>query len=161
MDTNGLDGPGCFAQPDKQEESCGIFGIYGPHSDVARLTYFGLFALQHRGQESAGICVSNGGQVACYTRMGLVNQVFNEQILSILRGYIASGHVRYSTTGSSIEANAQPILIEEKREFRVMGKLRKKVISLAISHNGNLVNTRELRLKCKELGLELKIFTLH
>ncbi len=140
---------------DKQEESCGVFGVYAPHSDVARLTYFGLFALQHRGQESAGICVSNGGQMACYARMGLVNQVFNEQILGILRGYIATGHVRYSTTGSSTLANAQPIHVEEIREIRILGKRRKKIISLALAHNGNLVNTRELFKKCEDMGLPL------
>lgn len=140
---------------DKQEESCGIFGIYAPQSDTARLTYFGLFALQHRGQESAGICVSNGGHMSCYARMGLVNQVFNEQLLSILRGQIATGHVRYSTTGSSVIENAQPILIEDKQEVRVNGKLKRKNISLALSHNGNLVNTRELKSKCVDLGLPL------
>jgi len=148
---NNPDGETC----DKQEESCGIFGVYGQHSDVARLTYFGMFALQHRGQESAGICVSNGGQVACYARMGLVNQVFNEQILSILRGHIATGHVRYSTTGSSNLANAQPILVEEKRDVVIMGKHRRKTISLALSHNGNLVNTQELRTKCDNLGIQM------
>jgi len=140
---------------EKQEESCGVFGVYAPHSDVARLTYFGLFALQHRGQESAGICVSNGGQMACYTRMGLVTQVFNEQILSILKGYMATGHTRYSTTGTSNLANAQPMLIEEVRETTIMGKRRKKTISLALSHNGNLVNTRELGKACDDLGLPL------
>lgn len=139
----------------KPEESCGVFGVYSPHSDVARLTYFGLFALQHRGQESAGICVSNGGQMACYARMGLVNQVFNEQILGILRGYIATGHVRYSTTGSSTLANAQPVLVEEEREVWILGKRRKKIISLALAHNGNLINTRELRKMCDDLGIEL------
>ena len=140
---------------DKQEESCGVFGIYAPQSDTARLTYFGLFALQHRGQESAGICVSNGGHMSCYARMGLVNQVFNEQILSILRGQIATGHVRYSTTGASVIANAQPILIEDKQEVRVNGKLKREYVALALSHNGNLVNTKELRSKCVDLGLDL------
>jgi len=141
--------------PGKPAESCGVFGVYAPHSDVARLTYFGLFALQHRGQESAGICVSNGGQMACYSRMGLVNQVFNEQILGILRGYIATGHVRYSTTGTSNLANAQPVLVEEEREVWILGKRRKKIISLALAHNGNLINTRELRKMCSDRGLEL------
>ncbi len=131
-----------------------MLGVYAPHSDVARLAYFGLFALQHRGQESAGICISNGGQMACYARMGLVSQVFNEQILGILRGYMATGHVRYSTTGSSNLANAQPYLVEEKRDVSIMGKVRKKIISLALAHNGNLVNTRELRSKCDDLGLQ-------
>lgn len=140
---------------DKQEESCGIFGIHAPHTDTARLAWYALYALQHRGQESAGICVSNNGHMSCYSRMGLVNQVFTDEILSILKGHIATGHVRYSTTGSSVIQNAQPILIEQKQEFRENGKLRKKSISLALSHNGNLINTRELRKKCKDLGLPL------
>ena len=129
---------------DKQEESCGIFGVYAPTADVARLTYFGLFALQHRGQESAGIVVSNGAQMACYARMGLVNQVFDESILGILKGYIASGHVRYSTTGSSTIANAQPMLIEGRHLIGNGNNTHSELVSLAISHNGNLVNTREL-----------------
>jgi amidophosphoribosyltransferase len=140
---------------DKPEEACGIFGVYAPHLDVARLTYFGLFALQHRGQESAGICVSNGGQMACYSRMGLVTQVFNEQILGILRGYMATGHTRYSTTGSSTLENAQPIMIEETSEIEAIGKPRKMTVSVALSHNGNLVNTRELRKQCNDMGLTL------
>jgi len=159
MTTDEMSEPGAVLEGeaiDKPRESCGIFGIYGPHTDVARMTYFGLFALQHRGQESAGMCVSNGGQMACYARMGLVNQVFNEQILSILRGYIATGHVRYSTTGSSTLANAQPIHVEEIHRYTEAGKLRKKIISLALAHNGNLVNTRELRKQAEELGLTLE-----
>jgi len=147
--------PNEIMRGDKPEEACGIFGVYAPHSDVARLTYFGLFALQHRGQESAGICVSNGDQMACYAKMGLVNQVFNEQILGILRGYMATGHTRYSTTGSSVLANAQPILVEESRDLSVMGKRRKKTTSLAVAHNGNLVNTGDLRKQCTDLGLTL------
>lgn len=140
---------------DKQEESCGVFGIYAPHVDTSRLTYYALYALQHRGQESAGICVSNSGQLSCYSRMGLVNQVFNDEILNILNGHIATGHTRYSTTGSSVIQNAQPILIEKKQEVMVDGKIRKKNISIALSHNGNLVNTRELKIKCNEMGLPL------
>jgi amidophosphoribosyltransferase len=87
--------------------------------------------------------------------MGLVNQVFNDEILNILNGHIATGHTRYSTTGSSVIQNAQPILIEKKQEVMVDGKKRKKNISLALSHNGNLVNTRELKIKCNDLGLSL------
>jgi amidophosphoribosyltransferase len=141
---------------DKLKESCGVFGVYAPTGDVARLTYFGLYALQHRGQESAGIVVSNGAQMACYARMGLVSQVFSENILSILKGYIGSGHVRYSTTGSSTEVNAQPILVEDFREVtNGNGKGHMERVSLALSHNGNLINTRELRAKCADLGIEL------
>ena len=140
---------------DKPEESCGIFGVYAPQADVARLTYFGLFALQHRGQESAGITVSNGAHMACYSRMGLVNQVFNEQILSILKGYIATGHVRYSTTGSSVQANTQPVLVEGKRFIGENGNTKPETVSLALAHNGNLVNTRELQRACEELGIQL------
>ncbi len=140
---------------DRPQESCGVFGVYAPQADVAKLAYFGLFALQHRGQESAGIAVSNGGQMACYSRMGLVNQVFNEQILSILRGYIATGHVRYSTTGSSTIANAQPVLVEGERSVGKEGSLRTERVSLALAHNGNLINTRELNKACDELGIAL------
>jgi len=119
--------------PTKPREACGIFGVYAPRQDVARLTYFGLFALQHRGQESAGIAVSTAGELACYRGMGLVNQVFSEKILAILKGWAASGHVRYSTTGSSVEANAQPIF------------LRDNGTELAVSHNGNLINAGILK----------------
>jgi len=119
--------------PDKPEEACGVFGIYAPGEDVAKLTYFGLYALQHRGQESAGIAVFQGEQVHLHKDMGLVSQVFNEQILSTLTGDIAVGHTRYSTTGSSRVINAQPAVVTCQ-----LG-------SLALAHNGNLVNTVELR----------------
>lgn len=123
-----------YAQrPDKQEEACGVFGIYAPGEDVAKLTYFGLYALQHRGQESAGIATFKGDRVHLYKNMGLVSQVFNESILAELPGDMAVGHTRYSTTGSSRIANAQPALVETR-----LGKL-------ALAHNGNLVNTGELR----------------
>src|SRR5512134_1804751 len=89
--------------PRKREE-CGIFGVYG-HPDAAKLTYFGLYALQHRGQESAGIAVSDGCRVRDFKHMGLVYEVFGEDILKALTGHIATGHVRYSTTGSSLLAN--------------------------------------------------------
>jgi amidophosphoribosyltransferase len=120
-------------RPDKQEEACGVFGIYAPGEDVAKLTYFGLYALQHRGQESAGIATFKENQVHLYKNMGLVSQVFNETILAELPGDMAIGHTRYSTTGSSRIANAQPALVETR-----LGKL-------ALAHNGNLVNTGELR----------------
>jgi amidophosphoribosyltransferase len=93
---------------------CGVFGIYtpadGPDRDVARSTFFGLFALQHRGQESAGIAVSDGGHVTAMKDMGLVSQVFDEARLSGLEGHIAIGHARYSTTGSTVWQNAQPVV---------------------------------------------------
>src|SRR5881409_4395302 len=89
---------------------CGLFGIRSPERDVARITYFGLFALQHRGQESAGIAVSDQGRLTALRDMGLVTQVFDEQKLHGLRGQVAIGHTRYSTTGSSQWANAQPLI---------------------------------------------------
>jgi len=120
-------------QPDKPEEACGVFGIYAPGEDVAKLTYFGLYALQHRGQESAGIATFEGDTVHLHKNMGLVSQVFNEAILTQLPGDMAIGHNRYSTTGSSRIANAQPALVETR-----LGPL-------ALAHNGNLVNTTQLR----------------
>src|SRR5215475_9527207 len=89
---------------------CGVFGVYAPGHDVARLTYFGLFALQHRGQESAGIAVSEDGRLTALRDLGLVSQVFDEKKLHPLRGEIAIGHNRYSTTGSSALTNAQPLV---------------------------------------------------
>lgn len=120
-------------RPDKPEEACGVFGIYAPEEDVAKLTYFGLYALQHRGQESAGIATFAGEEVHLHKDMGLVAHVFNESILSQLPGNLAVGHTRYSTTGSSRKANAQPAVVETRR-----GKI-------ALAHNGNLVNTNQLR----------------
>ncbi|MBE9127456.1 MULTISPECIES: amidophosphoribosyltransferase [unclassified Coleofasciculus] len=120
-------------RPDKPEEACGIFGIYAPGEDVAKLTYFGLFALQHRGQESAGIATFEGKQVHLHKNMGLVSQVFNEEVLTELPGNLAVGHTRYSTTGTSRVANAQPVVVKTH-----LGPL-------ALAHNGNLVNTTELR----------------
>jgi amidophosphoribosyltransferase len=120
-------------QPDKPEEACGVFGVYAPEEDVAKLTYFGLYALQHRGQESAGIATFAGEQVHLHKEMGLVSQVFNEAILKELPGAIAVGHTRYSTTGSSRKVNAQPAVVDTR-----LGKL-------ALAHNGNLVNVTQLR----------------
>ncbi|TAE55630.1 MAG: amidophosphoribosyltransferase [Nostocales cyanobacterium] len=120
-------------RPDKPEEACGVFGIYAPEQDVARMAYFGLYALQHRGQESAGIATFEGKYVHQHKDMGLVSQVFSETILDELLGDIAVGHTRYSTTGSSRKANAQPAIVETR-----LG-------NLALAHNGNLVNTMELR----------------
>jgi amidophosphoribosyltransferase len=118
---------------DKPEEACGVFCIYAPEKDVAKLTYFGLYALQHRGQESAGIATFEGKHVHLHKDMGLVSQVFNETILEELPGSIAVGHTRYSTTGSSRKVNAQPAVVDTR-----LGKL-------ALAHNGNLVNTIQLR----------------
>ena len=120
---------------DKPEEACGVFGVYAPEAifDVAKLTYFGLYALQHRGQESAGIATLHKGDLYCHKDMGLVSQVFNEEILGQLPGEIAVGHTRYSTTGSSLKENAQPVVLDTR-----LGKL-------ALAHNGNLVNAVQLR----------------
>jgi len=113
-------------------DACGVFGVWAPHEDVANLAYYGLYALQPRGQESAGIAVSDGSRIMVHKEMGLVAQVFDEPALTALRGHIAVGHCRYSTTGASTWANAQPT-------FRSAG-----TVSLALGHNGNLINTREL-----------------
>ncbi len=113
-------------------EACGVFGVWAPGEDVAKLAYYGLYALQHRGQESAGIAVSDGSRIMVHKEMGLVAQVFDEPALTALRGHIAVGHCRYSTTGASVWANAQPT-------FRST-----PTTSLALGHNGNLINTREL-----------------
>jgi amidophosphoribosyltransferase len=121
------------APADKPEEACGVFGVYAPGQDVAKLTYFGLYALQHRGQESAGIATMTADTVHSYKNMGLVSQVFKPEILEELTGDWAIGHTRYSTTGSSRRVNAQPIVVETR-----LG-------SLALAHNGNLVNVLELK----------------
>ncbi|MEM7553396.1 MAG: amidophosphoribosyltransferase [Cyanobacteria bacterium P01_A01_bin.84] len=118
---------------DKPEEACGVFGIYAPGENVAKLTYFGLYALQHRGQESAGIATYENGKIHLHKDMGLVSQVFNENILNQLPGSLGIGHTRYSTTGSSHRVNAQPAVVETR-----LG-------SLSLAHNGNLVNALELR----------------
>jgi amidophosphoribosyltransferase len=124
--------------PSRREE-CGIFGIFG-HPDAAKLTFFGLYALQHRGQESAGIAVSDGVRVQEYKHMGLVWEVFREETLKPLTGHLAIGHVRYSTTGSSLLANAQPFLVHHGNEY------------YAIAHNGNLTNAAHLRRKLEHHG---------
>jgi len=121
-------------------ESCGVFGVYAPGEESARLTYFGLFALQHRGQESAGIAASDGDAITVYKDLGLVAQVFDEGKLASLTGHLAIGHTRYSTTGSSNWANSQPT-------YRDLGDW-----SIALSHNGNLTNTAAL---ARQLGIQL------
>jgi amidophosphoribosyltransferase len=120
---------------------CGVFGIRAPGRDVARVTFFGLFALQHRGQESAGIAVSDRGRLTVLRDMGLVTQVFDEQKLRGLHGEVAIGHTRYSTTGSTQWANAQPLI------QRGRGR------TVALGHNGNLVNATELRAELSADGI--------
>ena len=122
-----------YLRGDHPQEECGIFGVYAPGEEVGRVTYFGLYALQHRGQESAGIAVSSGDGIFVIKDMGLVSQVFNENSFSTLQGDYAIGHVRYSTTGSTYWENAQPIY-----EVTPRGPI-------ALAHNGNLINTDELR----------------
>src|SRR3989454_3733359 len=122
---------------------CGLFGVRSPERDVARLTYFGLFALQHRGQESAGIAVSDDGRLTVLRDMGLVSQVFDEQNLSGLQGDAAIGHTRYSTTGSTQWSNAQPLVQH--------GRAR----TVALGHNGNLTNASELREELATEGVNL------
>jgi len=121
-------------------ECCGVFGVYAPGEDVARLTFFALFALQHRGQESAGIATTDGKKLQVYARMGLVSQVFNEDSLSQLKGDIAIGHNRYSTTGSSRVVNAQPLIVGEGEN------------AIAIAHNGNIVNAEHLSQELRDMG---------
>ncbi len=138
----------CLDRPDRPEEACGVFGVYAPDEDVARLTYFGLHALQHRGQESAGIAVGDGETVTVTKNLGLVSRVFTESDLDSLTGDIALGHTRYSTTGTSTSwENAQPHL----------SAIGDQVIALA--HNGNLVNTSELRDSLRGNGVRLRSTT--
>ena len=118
-------------EPDPAEE-CGVFGVWAPGEEVSRLTYFGLYALQHRGQEAAGIASTDGSNILVYKDLGLVSQVFDDRSLSSLTGHLAVGHVRYATTGATTWENAQPML------GPVAGS------TLALTHNGNLTNTREL-----------------
>lgn len=115
------------------QDACGVFGVWAPGEDVAKLTYYGLYALQHRGQESAGIAASNGRRLLVYKDMGLVSQVFDERSLGSLTGHLAIGHCRYSTTGASTWENAQPTLGGHDGG------------TLALAHNGNLINSAELR----------------
>ncbi|MCM8782008.1 MAG: amidophosphoribosyltransferase [Candidatus Omnitrophica bacterium] len=122
-----------------KKEYCGLFGIYG-HKDAARLVYLGLYSLQHRGQESVGIVVSDERSVRQQKGMGLVSEVFNNENIKLLKGHLAIGHVRYSTTGSSISKNIQPFLIEYSNDY------------VAVGHNGNLVNAVELRRRLEKEG---------
>ena len=128
-----------FIAESKPKEECGVFAVYG-NEDAARVTFFGLFALQHRGQESAGINTADGCHVCGHKGMGLASEVFHEDILSKLPGHLAIGHVRYSTTGSSILSNAQPFLVHHAGEHYALG------------HNGNLINAHALRAELEDKG---------
>ena len=121
-------------------DACGVVGIYAPGEDVARLTYYGLYALQHRGQESAGIAVSDGESILVYKELGLVSQVFDETVLNSLRGNLAIGHVRYSTTGGTSWENAQPSFKSSSAG------------QIALAHNGNLVNSVDLKKRLELVG---------
>jgi amidophosphoribosyltransferase len=123
-------------------ESCGVFGIYAPGINVAQTTFFALFALQHRGQESAGIAVTDGNGIKVHTRMGLVSQAFTEADLALLQGHIGIGHNRYSTTGSSKAMNAQPIVAKSEG------------LTIALAHNGNIINAKQLRDELQSRGYQ-------
>jgi len=123
------------------KDACGVFGVWAPGEDVAKLTYYGLYALQHRGQEAAGMAVSDGATVLVYKELGLVAQVFDEPTLSSLYGHLAIGHTRYSTTGAGTWENAQP-------SFRS----RAGGGGIALGHNGNLINLRELAQRVDDSG---------
>jgi amidophosphoribosyltransferase len=122
-------------------ESCGVFGVYASGINVAQEIFFALFALQHRGQESAGIAVTDGNEIKIHTSMGLVSQVFTETDLALLKGHIGIGHNRYSTTGSSRPTNAQPIIAKSNG------------LTIALAHNGNIINSKLLRDELHERGI--------
>ena len=128
---------------DGPRDECGVFGVYAPESDVSRLAYFALFALQHRGQESAGIAACDDGHIMTVRDLGLVSQVFDEEKLRALRGQMALGHVRYSTTGSSAWENAQPVWRSDRRQ-------------VALAHNGNLINAVELHSELTDAGVQFR-----
>jgi amidophosphoribosyltransferase len=128
---------------DGPRDECGVFGVYAPERDVARLAYFALYALQHRGQESAGIAATQAGQIMTVRDLGLVSQVFDEEKLRALQGQMAIGHVRYSTTGSSAWENAQPVWRSDRRQ-------------VALAHNGNLINAVELHAELQERGVQFR-----
>jgi amidophosphoribosyltransferase len=128
---------------DGPRDECGVFGVYAPENDVARLSYFALYALQHRGQESAGIATCDGGHIMTIRDLGLVSQVFDEEKLRALPGEMALGHVRYSTTGSCAWENAQPVWRSDRRQ-------------VALAHNGNLINAVELHAELSERGVRFR-----
>ena len=134
--------PGGAPGPLEWGDKCGVYAIYAPGYDAARLIYFGLYALQHRGQENAGIAVAQQDEIDCHTGTGLASQVFDEEIIEGLQGNVALGHVRYSTTGSSRGANAQPLVGEHRSG------------PFALAHNGNLVNTAQLHQELAEQGVQ-------
>lgn len=126
---------------DKLKEECGVFGVYNNNDfDTSRLTYYGLFALQHRGQESAGIAVNNKGTILYRKEMGMVSEIFDDVVLDYLKGHSAIGHVRYSTTGESYAENAQPLVIKYTKGH------------MAIAHNGNITNANEIKKELEEQG---------
>ncbi len=133
-----------YSEHDDKHEACGVFGIFTHEADVAKLTYYALYALQHRGQESAGIAVSDGKEIMLMKDMGLVSQVFSERDLQSLKGHLAVGHVRYSTTGSPFWENSQPIQVPWRQG------------SLIVAHNGNLINTEALRQEMLERGYRFR-----
>lgn len=126
---------------DRPREACGVVGVFAPGDNVANVAYFGLFALQHRGQESAGIAAADGRKMVMHTAMGLIAQAFREEDLDRLTGHIAIGHTRYSTTGAPRRANAQPIIAHGENGFKI-----------ALGHNGNVINARPLRAELEEWG---------
>ena len=126
---------------DHPHEECGVIGVFAPNEDVGRMTFFGLYALQHRGQEAAGIAVADGQTISIHKGVGLVSQVFMPTTMAELKGHYAIGHTRYSTTGSSLLRNAQPFMIET-----IHGPL-------ALAHNGNLVKSAELRMELMQQGV--------
>jgi amidophosphoribosyltransferase len=132
-----------FDHRDGPRDECGVFGVYAPEMDVARLAYFSLYALQHRGQESAGIAVCESGQIMTVRDVGLVSRVFDEEKLRALQGDMAVGHVRYSTTGSSAWENAQPVWRSDRRQ-------------VALGHNGNLINAVELHAELSDRGVQFR-----
>ncbi|MCY3734460.1 MAG: amidophosphoribosyltransferase, partial [Chloroflexi bacterium] len=134
---------------DRPREACGVFGIWAPEVDVAVETFYGIHTLQHRGQESAGICTTDGRRLTVKTGMGLVAQVFDEESAAELEGIAAIGHTRYSTTGASRFRNAQPILLDDPLTGEQM----------AIAHNGNVVNAAQVRVELSENGATFETST--
>ncbi|MFN7182251.1 MAG: class II glutamine amidotransferase, partial [Planctomycetota bacterium] len=121
---------------------CGLFGIYSQKNDISKIIYLGLQALQHRGQEGAGIAVLNDKQITCYKKLGLLSEIFSKEMIDSLKGNIGVGHTRYSTTGSFNEINTQPIVSSWGNS------------PLALAHNGNLTNSIELRRELENKGVK-------
>src|ERR1700686_3017141 len=139
----------------KPREACGVVAVMSTSAEPARLAFFALYALQHRGQESAGICTADGESLSNLTGMGLVSQVFHERDLSKLGGWLSIGHTRYSTTGSSRVENAQPFVVGSPPSSSQGPHLG----SLALGHNGNLVNVDEVRAEVDRLGIRPRTST--